>query len=249
MNNKLNRYYPSHNNNTYYALYSPPIQRFLLVDNYNIFVFFKTAQILSSKINTVLFVLPSDEKWPQMTNNNCLKFTFHHIKFQNECGGNNIKQSPTVSFLKINRSTKIVKTIFPTDFQDENRKRKILEIQEYAQFVNLCMHSIMLTSIIHQQAHIEQEQNEYRSFLFNEPLQPTLATHFMNILTFANSIKEAQEQIKSFWLTTIQQNISTRVFYTEKVKTEFFNHCNEFYSILGINTPIEIQELANNVTI
>ena len=57
MKNVLSSYYPGINSKTYYGLYSPPLRRFLLIDHHNIFALFKTAQVLSSKINTVLFIL------------------------------------------------------------------------------------------------------------------------------------------------------------------------------------------------
>jgi hypothetical protein len=219
------------------------------VDHYNIFALFKTAQVLSSKINTVLFVLPAEQKLPKMTNENCLRFTFQHTKFQKESSGNNLKQSPTATFLKTDKSTKIVKVNLPAEFEEEDRKIKLLETQTYAQYVNNCLHAIMLTSIVHQQTHIQEEQNEYRSFLFNKPQHPTLTTQIMNILTFAKDINEAQSQIKKFWINLILENLNKRVFWPEKIKKELQNHCCEFYEIIGTPVPAEIQEILNNVKI
>lgn len=246
MSSLLEKYYPSYNNDTYYGLYSPPIRRFLLIDYHNIFALFKTAQVLSSKINTVLFILPSQYKFPKMTNDNCLRFTFQHCKFQNESSGHSVKQSPTATFLRADRSVKLVKANLPAEFEDEKRRKKILETQNYAQYINNCMHAIMLTSIIHQQIHIEQEHNEYNSFLFNEPQQPTLTTQIMHILTLANNINEAQDQIKTLWLNLITENLNKRIFWPEKWKRELQNHCSEFYEILGTTIPAEIQQVLDN---
>jgi len=220
-----------------------------LVDHHNIFALFKTAQVLSSKINTVLYILPSDIRIPTMTNENCLRFTFQHAKFQNESNGHGLKQSPTAVFLRTDRSAKLIKANLPADFEDDDRRKKILETQTYAQYVNTCMHAIMLTTIIHQQIHIEQEQNEYQSFLFNQPQEPTLITQIMNILTFANNINEAQIQIKNFWSTLITENLNKRIFWPEKWKRELQNHCSEFYEILGTTVPVEIQQILDNVKI
>ena len=243
MSKILDHYYPSHKNNTYYALYSPAIQRFLLVDCYNIFAFFKTAQVLSSKINTVVVILPANEKHPIINNDNCLQFTFFHTKFQDECGGNNLKQSPTAIFLN---STKIIKTIPMADFDIEERKEKILELQQYAKYVNSCMHAIMLTSIIYQQIYQEIEQSEYESFYFNTQCDPTLVTNIMNILSFANNIIEAKEQIKNFWLKLLNENIIKKIYYPEKLRWQFSNHCKKFYEILEIEIPTEIQHALDN---
>jgi hypothetical protein len=249
MSSFLEKYYPSYNKDTYYGLYSPALRRFLLVDHHNVFALFKTAQVLSSKINTVLFILSSDNQFPKMTNDNCLRFTFQHSKFQYESNGQGLKQSPTATFLRADRSVKLIKANLPAEFNYEDRKRKILETQNYAQYVNSCMHAIMLTSIIYQQIHIEQEQNEYNSFLFNKPLEPTLTTDVMNILTYAKDIEEAQGQINAYWLKIITENLNKRVYYPEKWKRELQKHCGEFYKILGSDVPDNIQTAIDNVKI
>lgn len=244
MKKTLSSYYPGINSKTYYALYAPAISRFLLIDQYNLFCFFRTAQVLSSKINTVVLIFPSEENLPQINNENCLEFTLNHSKFQSEISGNNLKQSPTVSFL--NSNIKIIKTSFPIDFEKKERKEKLLQLQTYAQFVNLCIHSIMLTALINQQAHIEEEQEEYETFYFNKNQKPGLVTEVMNILLFTDNIPEAKEQLKQYWIKKIQKNLEERVFWPEKVKKEFLTHCNMFYEIAKIEFPLEIQTILNN---
>jgi hypothetical protein len=243
MEKTLSSYYPGINSKTYYALYAPAISRFLLIDQHNLFCFFRTAQVLSSKINTVVLILPSEENHPQMKNENCLRFALNHSKFQSEISGSNLKQSPTVIFL---RNNKIIKTTFPIDFEKTERKEKLIELQTYAQFVNLCIHSIMLTSLINQQVHIEAEQEDYKTFYFNKNQKPGLVTEIMHILLFADSIQEAKEELKQFWIKKIQKNLEERVFWLEKIKIEFSTHCSMFYEIAKIEVPLEIQTILNN---
>jgi hypothetical protein len=249
MSSLMEKYYPSYNSNTYYGLYSIPIRRFLLVDYYNIFALFNTARVLSSKINTVLFILPGQNRLPKINNDNCLRFTFQHNRFQSETTGHNIKQSPTATILRADLSVKLIKANLPAEFDDEDRRKKILETQSYAQYINSCMHAIMLTSMIYQQIYIEQEHNEYNSFLFNKPQEPTLTTKIMNILSFANDINEAQSQIKTFWLNLITENLNERIFWPEKWQRELQKHCKDFYEILGTTVPIEIQQILDNAKI
>jgi hypothetical protein len=199
--------------------------------------------VLSSKINTVVLILPSEENHPQMKNENCLRFALNHSKFQSEISGSNLKQSPTVIFL---RNNKIIKTTFPIDFEKTERKEKLIELQTYAQFVNLCIHSIMLTSLINQQVHIEAEQEDYKTFYFNKNQKPGLVTEIMHILLFADSIQEAKEELKQFWIKKIQKNLEERVFWLEKIKIEFSTHCSMFYEIAKIEVPLEIQTILNN---
>ena len=246
MKNVLSSYYPGINSKTYYGLYSPPIRRFLLVDDHNLFALYKTAQVLSSKMNTVVFILQEHSKFPKMTNDNCFKFGFQHHKFQFETSGDGLRQSPTAAYLRTDGSAKILKVGLPAEFSHQDRKNKLLETQSYAKYVNCCMHAIMLTSIIYQQIHIEQEHNEYNSFLYNQPLEPTLITHMMNILTYAENIAEATAGVDAFWLKLGKDALLTKVFYPEKWKSEFKKFCTEFYSILGKEMPMGVQELFVN---
>lgn len=246
MEKVLSTYYPGNGSKVYYGLYSPSIRRFLLVDDHNVFALYKTAQVLSSKINTVLFILQEHNKFPKMTNDNCFKFTFQHNKFQFETSGDGVRQSPTAAYLRTDGSTKIQKVDLPAEFRHGDRKNKLLETQDYAKYVNCCMHAIMLTSMIYQQIHIEQEHNEYNSFLYNKPLEPTLTTHMMNILTYAENIAEARAQVDVFWYQLISKNLNERVFYPEKWQNEFKKNCIEFYSIVGTEMPKDIQKIFNN---
>jgi hypothetical protein len=240
MNSSLEHFYPSVDNKTYYALYAPAIERFLLIDKHNLFCLFRTAQVLSSKINTVVIILSNKEKLPLMNNENCLEFTLNHSKFHAEISGSNLKQSPTVSFL--NNNIKIIKSLFPVDF----KKEKILELQKYAQFVNLCIHSIMLTALINQQTHIENEQEEYESFYFNKDQKPGLVTELTNILLFADTIEEAKKQLEQFWIKKLKINLEQRVYWPEKIKKEFTTHCSMFYEVAKIDVPADIQNILNN---
>jgi hypothetical protein len=243
MNSSLEHFYPSINSKTYYALYAPAIERFLLVDKHNLFCLFRTAQVLSSKINTVVVILPNEEKLPSMDNENCLEFTLNHSKFQSEISGSNLKQSPTVIFLKNN---KIIKIPFPIDFKKKEIKEKLLELQTYAQFVNLCVHSIMLTALINQQAHIENEQEEYESFYFNKDQKPGPVTELTNILLFTDTVEDAKKQLEQYWIKKLKINFEQRVYWPEKIKKEFTTHCSMFYEVAKIDIPTKIQDILNN---
>jgi hypothetical protein len=244
MNNHFDQFYPSIDSKTYYALYAPSVAKFLLIDRYNLFCFFRTAQVLSSKINTVVIILPNKEKFPSMCNENCLEFTLNHSKFQSEISGKNLKQSPTVIFL--NENSKIIKKPSILEYETVETNKKLLELQNYAKFVNLCMHSIMLTSLMYQQVHIENEQEEYKSFFFNVEQKPNLITELMNILLFANNIEEAKEQIEQFWIKKLKTNLKERIYWPEKIKKEVAAHCSMFYEIAKIDLPAEIQNILNN---
>jgi len=240
----LDLYYPGINSKTYYALYAPAIARFLLIDNHNLFCVFKTAQVLSSKINTITMIMPGIKNLPLMNNENCLSFTLNHSKFQSDISVNNLKQNPACSFL--NEHSKVIKTIFPIDFQQQQKKEKLLELQAYAQFVNACMHATMLTSVFNQYADVENQQNEYEMFYFNKNQKPELVTEIMNVLLFADNILEAKKQLEQYWIKKIRKKLEERIFWPEKIKREILIHCTMFYEIAKTEVPAEIKIILNN---
>ena len=240
----LNLCYPGVDSRTYYALYAPAIARFLLIDKHNLFCVHRAAQVLSSKINTVVLILPGIHHTPQMNNDNCLKFTLNHSKFQPEISGTELKQNPIVSFLSDNH--KIIKTNFPVDFETQNIKEKLLELQKYAQFVNRCVHAIMLTSLLNQNAELEYQQKDYESFYFNQHQSPGEVTEVMHILLFADNITEAKKQLEQYWETKIRKKLVENIFWPEKIKKEIVAHCSKFYEIAQIEPSTQLKILLQN---
>lgn len=240
----LNLCYPGVDSRTYYALYAPAIARFLLIDNHNLFCVHRAAQVLSSKINTVVLILPGINHTPQMNNENCLKFTLNHSKFQPEISGTELKQNPIVSFLSDNH--RIIKTNFPIDFSTQDIREKLLELQKYAQFVNLCVHAIMLTSLLNQNAELDYQQKDYESFYFNQTQHPGEVTEVMHILLFADNITEAKEQLEQYWVTKIQKKLEEKIFWPEKIKKEIVTHCLMFYQIAQTEPPEQLKIVLQN---
>lgn len=239
MSSLLEKYYPSYNNNTFYGLYCTSIQRFLIIDHHNIYSLFHTAQVLSSKINSVVIIFPGTEKNPKMDNESCLNFSLNHIKFNAALSSSDHSQKPTTIFL---HNTQIVKMSFPVDFEKKDRKLKLLQLQKYAKFSNLCIHSIMLSSIMNQHMHVELLQKEYESFYFNKVQEPGLLARIMNILLFADTIQEAKNKIKEFWIELIEKNLE-KIYIPSKVKKDFLGQCKMFYEIIGEEIPTEVTNL------
>ena len=137
MTDILNSYYPAKNSSTYYALYAPAVERFLLVERYNPMVFLQTGYVLSSKISGVIFLLPENEKHPAMTTESCLLFSLSHAKYNQEVNVHGIRPIPTMSLLKHN---KIIKLKEPKEFGTNKKKEMLIKLQSYAIFCQLCLH-------------------------------------------------------------------------------------------------------------
>lgn len=82
-----------------YAIYSPGLDRFLHVSDLDLWTTLETANIISSKIPTIVYVLSPD--CDEMTNNNCLNYSLLNKSTQ-RIGSSNIlvaKQNPIVKML------------------------------------------------------------------------------------------------------------------------------------------------------
>ena len=126
-----------------YAIFSPGIDRFLIIDNYDPWMLYETAKVLSSKVSTMVYIL--DKVTPDMTNATCINFTTKHKKSEKGYGGPMImshRQSASLS--KIPRDM-IVETGWPVDFIKEDRKEIILKLQEYALFSLRVIYAVTLS--------------------------------------------------------------------------------------------------------
>jgi len=99
-NNHYNYFYQDDNGNRKkYAIYSPGLDRFLHVSNQDLWVVLETANIISSKIPTIVYVLSPDCE--EMTNYNCLNYSLFD-KSSQKVGSSNIlvaKQNPMLKML------------------------------------------------------------------------------------------------------------------------------------------------------
>jgi hypothetical protein len=245
MPDTLNSYYPSKDSNTYYAMYSPPIERFILVEKYNSNVFLQTGYVLSSKIAVIIFILPEKEKHPVMTNKTCLLFSLNHTRYNPEANVNAMRSVPTVSMLKHN---KIIKIRESQDFAIGKKQQILSKLQSYAIFCQSCLHAINLASMLHQHTwtQIKNEQYYYNNLFFEAKeeenrIKKNDVEQIMNILFFSEDKEQALKNIKNFWSTKIELDINDRIFWKEKSRSDLLNYIILFYNTLGEETPKDLK--------
>ena len=230
-------FYPlSWNKQNSYAIFSPGIDRFLIVDTYDPWILYETGKVLSSKVSTMVYVL--DKITPDMSNENCLNFTTKHKKNEKGYGGPQImshRQSASLS--KIPKDM-IYEAGWPVDFNKDDRKNILIRLQEYALFSLRTMYAVTL-SVNFRNFFPEKE---YLDVFFHNQVPENLKMHYDNtsadqgminliktILYESNSIDEALTAINDAWLKhTINDPSDTRQL---------------FYQILGIPQPKELQDL------
>lgn len=240
-------YYPSAKPNyNCYAIFSPSVDRFLIVDNLCPWMILKTAEILSSKISTVTYIL-NPEISIEIDNSNCLYYSTEHKKGEPTLGGagqNSHKQSASMAHIN---NTKVIFKGWSEEFKEKNRKKFLSELQEYALFVLRCVHSIKIAD----------------SFRNTFPESHYLKNYFEN---------EHPDEFTKYFDGTVSSkgmyNEITNILYHSKNTVDAINNINEvwkkyskfeitgmrelFYNCSGIEKPnfgFDAKEVINNYTL
>jgi len=235
MNRPWAEYYPSNKNSpNRYALFAPPLDRFLIVDNLDPWLLFETGRILSSKIINVAYILKADE----LTNENCLNYGTEHNRNEANYGASSmssIKQSASMAFLKQNN---IVHKGWSTEYATDDRRQAVLDLQEYALFVLQCVHAITIAesykNLWPESKYLEEFFPDNAPEEFKTKFDPTTAPRGMmheikNILYHSSSLQEARANIDQAWIDYSQ--------------TDNANFRSLFYSAAGITAPTVDQNL------
>lgn len=219
-----------------YVIFSPGVNRFLLVDTYDPWIVYETAKVLSSKISTIVYIL--DQETPSFTNEDCLYYTTLHKKLEKGFGSPNIttqRQTPAIS--KIPKGM-IVKTGWSPDYIKKDRKDALMRMQEYAKFCLRCVYAITL-SVNHRIYFPEKEyleifcKGQYPGdlLLTNDTTTAPdgMISLIKTILYEAESIEIALSKIHDAWRKYSQADVSG----TRQL----------FYGILGIHQPEDLEKL------
>ena len=219
-----------------YSIFSPGIDRFLIVDTYDPWIVYETGKTLSSKISNIIYIL--DKVTPDMTNETCLNFTTLHKKNERGWGSPNIithRQSVTID--KISKDI-IVEHGWPIDFASDERKQILLNLQEYALFSLRVIYAITLSVNF---GNFFPEKEYLDVFFYNQYPEDFKSRHdvttaeqgitavIKTILYESNSIEDALASIAEAWLTYAKDDPS--------------NIRQSFYFILGIEQPAELKNL------
>jgi len=244
--NKVSQFYPaSANAKNCYALFSPPLDRFLIVDNLDPWIMFEAAKIISSKIIVVCYIL-NDSEVSDMTNENCLLYGTVHKKGENTYGSSlmsSVKQPACMTHF----NSKIIQLGWPSEFTTDARKEMVLKMQEYSLFVLRCLHAVTISDAYRNIFPESKYLHDYMSdsspkdlqVCFDSTIAPTgMVNVIKSILYHSNSVDEALEEIRLAWEKYSKNDISG---FREK-----------FYDCLGIPMPemaVSLKEIADNVTV
>lgn len=228
-------YLDSNNKKRKYGIFAPGLDRFILIDWADYWMVLETAEILSSKLPTMAYMLPTLDF--ELNNDNCLDYTIHN-KTQEKIGPSNIsigRQNPSLKYMFDQNSVVFAGT--PEDYKTEEKQLVIKRLQEFAKYVHKRVYALNLTEAIfnsyNRKHFLEKYAKEdwYEGFEIKPDRSETAkGTLFevRNALYLSNSIEEAEERIKQIWLTQ----------YHEQQYLIF-----GYYRVLQEPIPVELSDL------
>jgi hypothetical protein len=210
-----------------FAIFAPGLDRFILIDNYDRLILLQIAEILSSKIPTMVYVLPEDTG--NLNDSNCMSYTIFD-KTQQKVLSSPImaaRQQPITKFLS--NEAKIVEVGIPKDYV--NNIEILDRLAEYVYFVKKNMYAINQTEDFCNAFDTSKFANQYLDSTWID--QVSIKSDFSNlkngvffelkqILYFSNSVEEAELNIINLW----------------KCNSEDQDHLMRgYYKMLGVKVP------------
>jgi hypothetical protein len=201
-----NMYYDEEGNRRTNGIYCQIFDRWLMLDDYDYWITLQTAQLLSSKIATTVYVLPKITSG--MTNDNCLNYMVFNKTAEKRGAAADLitSQIPTVKVL--NDATQLVEVGLPKEFDTGSRYDKLIQLKEYAEYVNRCVYALSLSNTI---VNYVDNKTFAEQYLPNDWLNGVTlyrdATKFEDgvikevkkQLYMSNSVEEARDNIKGVW--------------------------------------------------
>jgi hypothetical protein len=188
------------------GIFAPGIDRFLLIDNYDFWMTLETAEILSSKLPTLVYLItPLDSG---MTHENCLDYTIFD-KTQQKIVASSIatgRQQPILKFMYENDT--VAYAGCPEDFKDPERNSMLKNIQEYARYVHRRVLAINLTEAFYNSAnnrhfadtHLPAEWTaQVSSRVDRSELDKGVFHELRKVLYLSNTPEEADAEIINIW--------------------------------------------------
>ena len=216
------------------AIFAPGLDRFILTDNTDYSVLLQIAEILSSKLPTLVYLLPTNDNG--INDSNCINYTIFN-KTQHRIVGSSIlagRQSPIGRYL--NNDNEIIDVGIPEDYK--NNRAALDNLSEYAYFVKTHTYAINLTENFFDVFNTNRFATRYIDNSWLNEISTTI--DFSNlkygiffelrkILYLASSVEEAENNIIKLWKNNyVDQDHLVRA----------------YYKILDISIPTELSEIS-----
>jgi hypothetical protein len=196
-----------------YGIYAPSIDRFLHISDQDMWMTLETAEILSSKIQTMVYVIPPGYvKIPEHTelisNKNCLEWGIYD-KSDLRVGSSNVigaRQTPAIKMLYPDDKLVQYKDL-PSDFVDD--PTSLNKIKEYADYIYPRLVAVNISSTFYNPYYSKKFIDKYLDEGWSEKtsngtdhsqVNGGIDNAIKNILYKSDSPQDAEKSITEFWL-------------------------------------------------
>lgn len=191
------------------GIFAPGLDRFILIDDCDIWITLQTAEILSAKLPTLVYILPPLEY--DLNSLNCFNYSIFN-KSQQKVGTSNIavsRQQPMLKFLTANEG--IYEAGVPEDYKEDKNNEMLLSLKEYASYVHKRSYAISFVDAMYNYSNTKKfvEQNVSPSWTKNISTKADSTNtntgvlfEIKQALYLSNDPLEAEEKILDIWLNS-----------------------------------------------
>ena len=216
----MDRYFSKALENQYYnidgskkksAIYCQQIDRYILVDEYDLWITMKTAQILSSKLATTVYQLP--ENIEEMNTVNCMDYSVFNKTLYKRKNTAELIQNQTPTLKKLS-SENIIKVGIPEDYKTEEGSYQLKKLKNYVDYVNKVVYAVEFANARNwidnksiADALYPQEWNDIiSSYKYKSESGTSVFNDINTILYFSNDVEEARNKIQKAFENALDDN-------------------------------------------
>lgn len=204
-----------------YGIYAPGIDRFILIDSNDVWVTLQTAELLSSKLPTVAYVLNTSEQ--NINDTNCINYSILNKSNQriNNVSITVSRQHPKLIFL--GPEDTITLAGHPEDYNTDEKQTALTVLREYARYVHKLSYIITVQEAVgnHYNNKTFAEKyfpNEWNKDLYIAGDRTNQYTGVFDKLKHAiyisSTIDELNDAIKNIWIEhVVEQGPMMAKFY------------------------------------
>jgi len=209
-----------------HGIFAPGVDRFILIDSYDFWVTLQTAEVLSSKVPTLAYILPPLNF--NLNNDNCINYTIFN-KTQQRVGPSPAvvgRQHPQLKFL-YDQDT-ITEAGTPEDYKTEEGQALLAKLQKYAQFVHQRMFAISITEAFYNPFNTDRFVSSYLTDNWTSgfsarhdrsSLDKGVFFELRNILYLSDNEAEAEEKIINLWQASSRDQLYLILGYYKVLNT------------------------------
>lgn len=179
-----------------FGIYSVGFDRFILLDDKDIWIMLECAELLSSKISTVVYIIPKDE--PELSSNNCHEFSLIDSR----------SQKTATTALLFSALTPSVRSLLAHSLIKKGNAIPP-EIIRYAKFVYLHCFALNFTEAISKYDENSKFSKKYLDSKWvtglsvndtRDDLPGGIYFQIRKVLYTSTSVEEAEDRITNLWL-------------------------------------------------